>query len=70
MTAADWIRSLLWLDIVAMALMALFYLRSRGLPWSRFLVWGLLAVMVPIFGPFLVIALRPGAPRNPRRTGR
>jgi len=66
MTAADLIRSLLLLDIVVMALFAIFYLRRRPLSWLAFLGWGLLAVLVPILGPFLVIAAHPG--RSQRRT--
>jgi hypothetical protein len=34
------------------------------LSWLAFLGWGLLAVLVPILGPFLVIAAHPGSPRR------
>lgn len=66
MTAADALRVLILLDIVAMALFAILYLRQRPLSWIAFLGWGLLAVLVPILGPFLVIVCRPGAARRPR----
>jgi len=66
MTAADLMRALVLLDIVMMALFAIFYLRRRPLSCLAFLGWGLLAVLVPILGPFLVIAAHPG--RSQRRT--
>ena len=64
MTADDLLRALLLLDILGMALLAIFYLRHRPLSWLAFLGWGLLAVLVPILGPFLVIAARPGSARH------
>ncbi len=70
MTAADLMRALILLDIVAMALFAIFYLRRRPLPWLAFLGWGLLAVLVPILGPFLVIAAHPGGARRRTRLPR
>jgi len=74
MTAVDLLRALLLLDMVGIALLAIFYLRRRPLSWLAFLGWGLLAVLVPILGPFLVIAARPGVshPRSgvPRRPSR
>ena len=54
------IRSILIGDIVALALLALIYLRQRRMNWSSFCCWGLLAVFVPVLGPFMVIASRPG----------
>ena len=70
MTAADLMRALVLLDIVAMALFAIFYLRRRPLSWLAFLGWGLLAVLVPILGPFVVIAARPGCSRRRTRLPR
>ncbi len=70
MDAADVVRALILLDIVAMALFAIFYLRQRPLSWLAFLGWGLLAVLVPVFGPFLVIAARPGGARRRPRPAR
>jgi len=60
MGTAGVIRTILLVDIVAMALLALFYLRQRQMSWSSYCCWGLLAVIVPVLGPFLVIANRPG----------
>ena len=70
MTADDLLRALLLLDILGMALLAIFYLRRRPLSWLAFLGWGLLAVLVPILGPFLVIAARPGTTRRRDRLAR
>ena len=63
MTTADLIRILLLLDVVGMGLMGMFYLSRRRLGWAAYLAWGILAASVPIFGPFVVIALRPGRMR-------
>lgn len=60
MVTAAVVRTLLIVDMVGMALLALIYLRQRKLEWSAFCFWGLLCVAVPVLGPFLVIANRPG----------
>lgn len=60
MDTAGVIRTFLLVDIAAMALLALFYLRQRRMSWSSYCCWGLLAIAVPVLGPFLVIANRPG----------
>jgi hypothetical protein len=54
------IRVVLLVDIVALALLALAYLRQRRLSWTGYFRWGLLALLVPVLGPFLVISRRPG----------
>ena len=54
------IRTILLVDIVAMALLSLIYLRQRRMDWVSYCFWGLLAVLVPVLGPFMVIANRPG----------
>lgn len=59
MTAGE-VRILLIIDIAAMALLALIYLRQRKLSWVGYCCWGLLAVGIPVLGPFLLIASRPG----------
>jgi hypothetical protein len=63
---ADLIRVFLLVDIVAMALLAFFYLRQRKLSTSEYIRFGLLALFVPLLGPFLVIIFRPGEPRKGR----
>lgn len=64
MATADLIRVILLLVIVAMGLLAMFFLRGRVLSWGAYLGWGIFAVLIPVFGPFLVIALRPGGRRQ------
>ncbi len=56
------LRTLLLLDIIAMALLSFFYLRGRDLSWHAYLSYGLIALLVPLLGPFLVILTRPGKP--------
>ena len=60
METAGVVRTILLVDIVAMALLALFYLRQRRMSWTSFCYWCLVAVGIPVLGPFLVIANRPG----------
>lgn len=59
------LRGLLIADIILMALLAIVYLSQRRLEWQRYCGWGLLALLVPILGPFLVIHFRPGEWRTP-----
>lgn len=60
MDTAGVIRMILLVDIVVMSLFALIYLRQRRLGWMAYCGWGLLALFLPVLGPFLVIANRPG----------
>ncbi len=60
MITAGVLRTLLVIDIAAMALLALIYLRQRKLSWLGYCGWGLLAVGIPILGPFLLFVNRPG----------
>jgi hypothetical protein len=69
MSAANTVRALLLIDIVVIALLAIFFLRERRLSWLEYCCWGLLAVMVPLLGPFLVILSRPGVWRIPPPVG-
>ena len=64
MSSVDLIRFLLLLDIVGMGLLGVFYLSRRSLGWAEYLAWGIVAAILPVFGPFMVIALRPGQPRR------
>jgi hypothetical protein len=54
------VRTILLIDIVAMALLALFYLRERRMSWAQYCVWGAVIIFVPVLGPFLAISKRPG----------
>jgi hypothetical protein len=60
MKPAGVIRTILLVDIAVMSLLSLCYLRQRRLSSLSFWGWGLLALLVPVLGPFLVIANRPG----------
>jgi hypothetical protein len=54
---------LLVLFISVMYFLALAYLHRQRLSFSAFALWGMAALLIPAFGPFLVIALRPGNSR-------
>ena len=56
----DFIRYALLACILGMALLAAFYLRRRDLSLWAYTGWGLLALLLPVVGPFLVIWIRPG----------
>ncbi len=60
MLTADAIRTYLIFDIFAMALLAYFYLRQRRMSWAAYCLWILITLLLPVLGPFLVIATRPG----------
>jgi hypothetical protein len=60
--SAGLMRFLLGLSVAGMALLAILYLRQRRMPFDEFLAWGLLAIIVPVFGPFWVIYRHPGRP--------
>ncbi len=63
MDSADIIRFLLIAVIAVLFLLAMLSLRRRKVGLLEFCCLGLLALLVPLLGPFLVIALRPGRPR-------
>lgn len=60
MTTPDILRLLLVVTAIAMAALALYYLSRRKMTRYEYAAWGLLAILVPLLGPFLVIYLRPG----------
>lgn len=43
-------------------MVAVLYLRQRKLSTLAYFMWGLLALMLPVLGPYLVIIARPGEP--------
>lgn len=47
--------------------LALSYLRLRRLTRLEFAAWSAVALLVPVFGPFFVIAARPGPRKRPLR---
>ncbi len=50
--------------LFGMVMVAVLYLRQRKLSTLSFVLWGALALILPVIGPFLVIASRPGKPRK------
>ena len=57
-------RILLAISLVGIALLAILYLRRRALSPMEYFAWGLLIVLLPFLGPFLVVLLHPGTPRQ------
>ena len=60
---AEILRYLLAGFIIVMFGLAILYLSQRSLTRMQIAAWGLLALLIPVLGPFLVILARPGAPR-------
>ncbi len=61
---ANTMRVLLFIGLLGMTLLAAFYLRRRRLTPQEYLGWGLLIVLVPLLGPFLVLMAAPGKPAS------
>jgi uncharacterized membrane protein YjfL (UPF0719 family) len=57
------LQSLLVGCLVGMALLAAFYLRGRRLSLMGYLAWGLVTLLIPAIGPFIVILAHPGVRR-------
>ena len=66
---AEPLRLLLAIFLIVMFGIALLYLSRRQLTLRQSLAWGVFALLVPVLGPLLVIALRPGKPRCQITTG-
>jgi len=60
MLSSETMRILLLVCVLGMALVAAFYLRRRELTIAEYIGWGLLAILLPLLGPFLVILYQPG----------
>lgn len=60
MLSPDVMRALLAIGVLCMAILALLYLRRRELTVTEYIGWGLLIVLLPLLGPFLVITYQPG----------
>jgi hypothetical protein len=54
------IQSLLAAGIFCMALIAISSLRKRRLTLHKYLAWGLVAILVPVIGPFIIVWIQPG----------
>jgi hypothetical protein len=63
--SADAMRLLMVACLVGLALIAMLSLRRRKLSRRELFGWGLLAVLLPLIGPFLVISSRPGKKASP-----
>jgi len=61
------IRIMLLSYLIIQFLLAIFYLRGRNLSFGEYTLWGLLALLIPALGPFLVIVSRPGQRSKKRR---
>ena len=65
MSARAFLLVMLLITEIGMLLMAALFLSGRrGLGWLDYLAWVLVALVLPVIGPLLVIAFRPGVPRN------
>ena len=56
----DLMRSLLLICMLTMVILAVFFLRQRKLTHLDYVFWGLIAILIPIIGPFVVIWMKPG----------
>jgi hypothetical protein len=61
--SVDVMRMLLLLCLLGLSLLAILYLRKRKMSFAAYLGWGILAILLPLLGPFLVIFYKPGKPR-------
>ena len=67
MSARAFLLIMLLITEMGMLLMAALFLSGRrGLGWLDYLAWALVALLLPVLGSLLVIAFRPGVPRNTR----
>ena len=61
------LQSLFAIYVLAAFVLAIFYMRYRRCSPVEFALWGGLAFFLPVFGPFFVIAARPGPRKRVRR---
>jgi len=59
---ADVLRSILIFFLVAIYLISISFLSRRKLSVWAYAFWGIFALLLPAFGPFFLIAYRPGEP--------
>lgn len=65
---ATLLRFLLAIYIVTAFTVAIFYLRYRRVTIGETIFWGILALILPVLGPFFVIAARPGPRKHTRKS--
>jgi hypothetical protein len=56
----DMMRLLIAVYMMGVALLAVLFLRRREMSLLAYTFWGLVALMFPLVGPFVVLYLRPG----------
>jgi hypothetical protein len=57
-------RLLLVICLLGMALLAVLSLRQRKMPVAATIAWGLVAILLPLVGPFIVLLVHPGENRQ------
>jgi len=67
---ADLIKKFLVLFLIIMALVAFSYLRQRKMKRIAYALWGTFVLLLPGFGPFFLIAYRPGEWNRKKRSDR
>jgi len=66
--SAFMMRVLLIVCLLGLMLLAISFLGQRKVPWLHYLSWGLIAILLPLVGPFWVITRRSRKRfRRPRR---
>lgn len=60
----DIMRWFMVICLFGMAVLAALFLRRRRLSFMAYMGWGLLIVMLPYLGPFLVLMMQPGSKAN------
>jgi hypothetical protein len=68
--SSEIVLALLTVCMIGEAILAALYLSTRSLSIPEILGWGMVIVLVPLLGPFLAIAIRPGRALQPARGGR
>jgi len=61
------LRFLLAAYIAVSFAIAIFYLHHRRVTVGEYVFWGIVALVLPVLGPFFVIAARPGPRKQPVR---
>jgi len=64
---ADILRIVLIAFLLAIYLLAVSYLSRRKMAKPAYAFWGIFALLLPAFGPFFVIAYRPGKSTHRKR---
>jgi cytochrome bd-type quinol oxidase subunit 2 len=57
---AEIMRLILLACYLSLVFTVAFFLRRRRLSLLKYATWGMIAILLPVVGPFLVIWIRPG----------